>query len=365
MLVAYVGAGINLDPECGEIISYGWPLWPPPIRAETRGPRVRVNVKQQPRIDSHTAERNTPILDTPAGLDHLARLLQNLAPGTGPIGTLERVDGGYSAIILRATSGIAVRVPKTERAGERQLRLVSPLRRLARMLPVPIPMPLWALPMGDPFPFGVAGYTWLDGAPLAPDGDHQYIAVQLGAFLAAMRSIDVSSFRRALPGRDEVDAERERIVAIAAAYLHATEPPAVMDRLAAWWDEYRAARDAARFTPTLVHGDLWYGNLLVNDDGTRLAGVLDWENVAIDDPAQDIATLMHSGEAFTQAVLDACERAGGVLTEALLDRALWHWEVRELTGIALAIEAGDEAETQDAARKLREGPLGRLWHPAE
>ncbi len=86
-------------------------------------------------------------------------------------------------------------------------------------------------------------------------------------------------------------------------------------------DDYRAARDAARYTPTLVHGDLWYGNLLVNATGTRLAGVLDWENVAIDDPAQDFATLMHSGEAFTQAVMDAYERAGGILDQCLVERA--------------------------------------------
>jgi aminoglycoside phosphotransferase (APT) family kinase protein len=308
-------------------------------------------------------ERNTPILDHPSDIERLARLLRNLAPGTGPLGDLERVDDGYSATILRAAGGVAIRVPKTERAGERQLRLVPPLRRLARLLPVPIPLPLWALPMGDPFPFGVAGYAWLDGEPLASGGGDPAIAVQLGALLAAMHRLDVSSFRRSLPGRREVDAERERIVDLAAEYLHRTEPPEVMDRLAAWWDACRTARDAADFAPTLVHGDLWYGNLLVRDGGTRLAGVLDWENAALDDPAQDVATLMHSGESFTQAVMDAYERAGGVLDQELLDRALWHWEFRELTGIALAVEAGDKAEARDAARKLREGPLGRLWTP--
>jgi aminoglycoside 2''-phosphotransferase len=138
-----------------------------------------------------------------------------------------------------------------------------------------------------------------------------------------------------------------------------------MDRLATWWDAYRDALEATDHAPTLVHGDLWYGNLLVSDDGSRLAGILDWENVALDDPARDLATLMHSGEAFTQTVMDAYERAGGVLDPALLDRALWHWEFRELTGIALAVEAGDGPETRDAARKLREGPLGRLFAPEE
>jgi aminoglycoside 2''-phosphotransferase len=254
-----------------------------------------------------------------------------------------------------------VRIPKSERAGLRQLRTFPPLRRIARLLPVPVPLPLWALPMGNPFPFGVAGYRWLDGEPLATDGGGPAIAEQLGALLAAMHRLDISTFRRSLPGRIEVDAERERIVELAAGYLHTVEPPETMDRLAAWWDACRDARDAADYSPTLVHGDLWYGNLLTSGDGQRLTGILDWEQVAVDDPAQDIATLMHSGETFVQAVMDACERAGGLLDQSLIDRALWHWEFRELTGIALAVESGDDVEARDAARKLREGPLGRLF----
>ncbi len=302
---------------------------------------------------------------TPAEIDHLARLLQNVAPGTGPIGSLTPVADGYSATILRAASGIAVRVPKTGRAGLRQIRTFPPQRRLARLLPVPVPLPLWALPMGDPFPYGVAGYAWLDGEPLAADGGHPAIADQLGAFLAALHRLDTGSFRRTLPGRREVDDERERIVEIAAGYLHASEPPETMDRLAAWWDAYRDARAAADFAPSLVHGDLWYGNLLVIDDGSRLSGILDWENLALDDPAQDFATLMHSGETFTQDVMDAYERAGGVLDQPLIDRALWHWEFRELIGITLALEAGDADEARDATRKLREGALGRLFLPED
>jgi aminoglycoside phosphotransferase (APT) family kinase protein len=313
------------------------------------------------------ARKEPAILGHPGDLDQLARLLQNLAPGTGPVGALTIVDAGYSATMLRAASGIAIRVPKSERAGARQLRLTSPLRRLARLLPVPIPLPLWALPMGEPFPFGVAGYTWLDGEPLTA-GDHPAIAAQVGAFLAAMHHLDTAtldSFRRVLPDREAVDAERERIVAIAAARLHGTQPPATMDRLEHWWDDYRAARNRASYTPTLVHGDLWYGNLLVSPNGERLTGVLDWENVAIDDPAQDFATLMHSGEAFTHTVFDAYERAGGQIDDDLLDRCRWHWEFRELTGIALAVEAGDEPEVHDAIRKLREGALAHLFTATE
>lgn len=307
---------------------------------------------------------DSSIITSPAEIDHLARLLRNVAPGVGAIGSLQPVTDGYSATILRASSGIAVRVPKSEAAGERQLRTISPQRRLARLLPAPVPLPLWALPMGDPFPFGIAGYSWLDGEPLAADGGDPAIAERVGTFLATLHGLDTTSFRRALPGRSEVESGRDRIVETAATWLHDTERPETMDRLAAWWDTCRAALTTASYTPSLVHGDLWYGNLLVRD-GSRLSGILDWENLAVADPAQDFATLMHSGEEFTQAVMDAYERAGGILDQALLDRGLWHWEFRELTGIALAIDAGDPVEARDAARKLRAGPLSRLFVPEQ
>jgi aminoglycoside phosphotransferase (APT) family kinase protein len=296
-------------------------------------------------------------------LDHLVRLLQNLAPGVGPLGTLEVVDEGYSATVLRSPAGIAIRIPKTVEAAERQQRLSSPLRRLARLLPVPISLPLWTLPMGDPFPMGIAGYRWISGTPLSPETITPTVAGQVGTMLATMHALDdatLASFARWLPARADIDASRERVVATALPWLRERYAPAVIARLEEWWDRYRVARNAATYAPRLVHGDLWHGNMLVDDRG-RLAGVLDWENLAVDDPAQDIATLMHAGEGFVQDVLDAYERAGGGVDEALLERCLWHWEYRELSGIALALDAGDEPEATDAARKLEAGALAALF----
>ena len=36
-------------------------------------------------------------------------------------------------------------------------------------------------------------------------------------------------------------------------------------------------------SPAVRHGDLWYGNLLTQEDGA-ISAVLDWEMVAIADP---------------------------------------------------------------------------------
>ena len=303
-------------------------------------------------------------MPAPDDLAYFSLLLQRLAPGVGPLGELELIDTGYGATTLRSASGIAIRIPNTERLAFRQQTLASPMRRLAPLLPIPIPVPLWTLPMGYPFELGATGYAWIPGEPLTPERTSQGIAGQLGAFLAAMHAIHhdtLASFTGTFPDRATVDAERERVMKVALPWLRETHTPAVMERLERWWDRNQRARERARYTPRLVHGDLWHGNLLVAPERDRLTGVIDWENVSIDDPAQDFATLMHSGGTFTELVMRAYEHAGGTIDDDFLDRCLLHWEYREFTGVALAVESDDEEEAWDAARKLREGALGACF----
>ena len=92
-----------------------------------------------------------------------------------------------------------------------------------------------------------------------------------------------------------------------------------------------------------------------------MTGVLDWENVCIDDPAQDFATLLHSGDMFCGKIMRACEGAGRVIDDGLLERRQWHWEFREFSELALALDAGDEDGGNGAVRKLREGALGHCF----
>jgi len=109
----------------------------------------------------------------------------------------------------------------------------------------------------------------------------------------------------------------------------------------------------------LIHGDLWYENILVDSGHTRILGIVDWEEVAFDDPAQDFATLRHSGDAFSDDVLAAYARAGGQVDDDLLARRDWHWECREIVGVAVALRTEDPSEIDDALAKLMNGPVMR------
>jgi aminoglycoside phosphotransferase (APT) family kinase protein len=73
----------------------------------------------------------------------------------------------------------------------------------------------------------------------------------------------------------------------------------------AWWDDF-IDDDALQQGPRcLVHGDLWWDNLLVDQGGENLLGVIDFGDAATIDPSYDFVPLLESG----RSLLDACIRA--------------------------------------------------------
>jgi aminoglycoside phosphotransferase (APT) family kinase protein len=82
-------------------------------------------------------------------------------------------------------------------------------------------------------------------------------------------------------------------------------------------------------------------------------GVIDWGTAGYGDPAEDFDALRHASEELAEAVLAAYPYADSDLRH----RIERHWQLRELWGVLLALELGDEAELRDAVRKLRAGPV--------
>jgi aminoglycoside phosphotransferase (APT) family kinase protein len=98
-----------------------------------------------------------------------------------------------------------------------------------------------------------------------------------GSWRETFRELCATFARRVLPLLDEADRDR-------GAALLATEP-----------DD---------FEPALVHGDLGPEHVLVREG--RLAGVIDWTDARVGDPALDFAWLLHGPPPwFGEALLDA------------------------------------------------------------
>lgn len=203
---------------------------------------------------------------------------------------------GWDNTVVAVGGEWAFRFPRRAVALAGVRREIVVLPRIARLLPLPVPVPEFVgsdgVP-GDPWPF--TGARLIPGRELAEaglrDGDRVPAAVAIGGFLRALHSEQV---RAAIDGRLPVDPfgrghpafrlahTREVLDGLVEAGTWAGEPAvdALLERAAALGEPVRP--------PVLVHGDLHTRHVLVDSAG-RVSGVIDWGDVCLADPALDLS----------------------------------------------------------------------------
>jgi aminoglycoside phosphotransferase (APT) family kinase protein len=203
---------------------------------------------------------------------------------------------GWDNTVFRVGEWIA-RFPRRGIALPGFRRELAVLPRIAGRLSLAVPEPRWTGSDGDardPWPFAVVrsvpGRELADMSP--PDAERTPSAAALGAFLAELHapgtraSVDtvtlpVDPLRRAEPTA-RLQETRAQLASLAAEGLWTTDPS--VDGL---------LRDGARLPspaaePVLSHGDLHVRHLILDDD-LRAAGIIDWGDVCLADPAVDLA----------------------------------------------------------------------------
>src|SRR6266511_2719429 len=192
---------------------------------------------------------------------------------------------GWDNAIYRLGTDLVVRLPRRTMGAvmvEKQHRW---LPELASRLPVPIPVPVGKGVPDHGYPWRWSVCPWVPGniAALADIDDMRALARALGTFVAALGAPGPGagprpSFRGgSLIARDDqtrklLDQDRHLVDVAAATRL---------------WDD--ALGVPAWSEPEVwLHGDLHSGNLLV-DRGT-LSGVIDFDHLAVGDPAGDLVS---------------------------------------------------------------------------
>jgi aminoglycoside phosphotransferase (APT) family kinase protein len=205
------------------------------------------------------------------------------------------------------------------------------------------------LPLAIPVPESLTDnaliYRKLPGHTLTPQllvahGARQ-VAAQLSEFIAALR---------ALPVAECIDAgvnQQNRTEGLLRAFertLPVLSPE--QRRQAEAWREQFVTADC---WVVMIHGDLWFENILIDPGTGRLSGVLDFDVASIGDPAWDLATQLHLGAEFFLFVLEAYPNK----TAALSERAHRLFQLRCFEGLDIAIRRGDRAEFEESIEKLR------------
>lgn len=224
---------------------------------------------------------------------------------------LQVLGVGWDNTAYQVNEEWVFRFPRRElgaRLTERETRI---LPRLAPHLPLPVPNPVFVgKPAGD-YPYVFAGYRLIPGQTACRVGWSEAArfacARPLAGFLRALHGMGVDDETLAAGPGDELERwNLRRRLPMLEERLRKLDPcltgfpeAEVLERLTRLAEVPRSTR-----RPCWVHGDLYARHLLVND--ARLpAGIIDWGDVHLGDPALDLSLLFSFLPAAARADFEA------------------------------------------------------------
>ncbi|PYY64170.1 macrolide 2'-phosphotransferase [Curtobacterium sp. MCPF17_003] len=285
----------------------------------------------------------------------LAALATTAVPGLLVTGTRtlgSAAAGDYESALLRDADGteIVIRRPRNQRAEARQSADLVAIRALSAGIRTRLP-------------FGVAEYrgqapigstraivtTRLAGThpTLASLVERPDLATSVGRAVASIHQLPTSFVSDAgLPSLTPFEVLRSAVSVMDRAVATKLVPAALVER----WEG--AARDQQlwQFTPTVVHGSLGTGALLV--DGDAVTGVLDWGELRLGDPAKDLAWVLAGRRDAFDTVLSAYEANGGGRDRQLAQRARVHHELETAHWLLHGVLAKSTEVVDDAVSMM-------------
>jgi aminoglycoside phosphotransferase (APT) family kinase protein len=258
-------------------------------------------------------------------------IVQRLFPDL-EIRTLEPVPGGWTSSTYRLNEEWIVQVPSSAYATDRLRAQIGFLAELGHELSALVPVPERV--SADP---PAMAYRAIVGVPFdrAPDG---IWPERLGRFLydlhltppefVGLRGSAASAVRTDVARL--LETMRTRVLPL----LEPAERAAFGDA----FDRFLADDELWRFAPCLTHGDLGPEHVLVTPAGD-LAGVIDWEELAVGDPVWDHAWLLNAVPEIGERVLAAY---GGPPDPTFRRRAGFSFRLMPFHEVLHGLDTGDE-----------------------
>ncbi len=233
--------------------------------------------------------------DIQLGDEAVARLIARQFPALAPV-RLAPLGTGWDNVAFLVNEALVFRFPRRQVAAHLLAREARVLPLLAPHLPLPVPAPTQLGTPTPDYPFAFTGYPLLVGSTACrlacSDAERAALAPALGRALAALHGIPLDTATLRWAPRDEIARAdllgRAPTVAARlranAAGLGADDVQALTTSIAALATTPPAPTAALRW----VHGDL-YARHLVLDERKDLAGIIDWGDVHVGDPALDLS----------------------------------------------------------------------------
>jgi aminoglycoside phosphotransferase (APT) family kinase protein len=260
-----------------------------------------------------------------------------------PIVSFEPVGDGWTCHTYRVNDDWIVQLPRSKRAAETLRIQMDVLPELAREVSAAVPVP--ELISRDP---AAMAYRRIDGeaAGQAPGVWPE----RLGRFLYDLHMVRPEFVGMRACGPDDVrlvlDREladlRERVFPV----LAPAEQGAFGDRFRTFLDDDRNWR----FSSCVTHNDIVATHILVTTAGD-LEGVIDWEEVAVGDPANDFAWLLGSESEAGEWTLAAY---GGAPDDRFLERCAFRYMLMPWHDVVHGLDSGRSELVDAGLVRLRE-----------
>ena len=127
--------------------------------------------------------------------------------------------------------------------------------------------------------------------------------------------------------------------------------------LSGWRDRFLEDKQMDFYKPVLRHGDLWHQHVLLDSSRISVVGVIDFEDIAIGDPAVDFATQLYLGTGFTLAVLDEYRNLGGDVDSLLRYRVEQLQILKKLRSIRASKNSRNYKAFEKSLSVLRKTPI--------
>jgi aminoglycoside 2''-phosphotransferase len=224
-----------------------------------------------------------------------------------PDALLAWIDSGWDSRVLEVDGQWIFRFARRPEIADQFRKELQLLPELASRLPVAVPRPEFAC-LDDP-DYICMGYRNLNGEALSDATMTPAVAAQIGALLDCLHRFPldiVSKTDLLVAGTDVWRAEYLDFYR----WVQANVIPQVSEPLRKsmrnLWEGFLDTEENFLFKPLLIHGDLGVEHVLVDPTSDRLAGVIDWGDARVGDPALDFTGLLAScGAKFVSQVLES------------------------------------------------------------
>ncbi len=224
-------------------------------------------------------------------------------------------------------------------------RLLVMLPEIAAEVSAPIPVPRYGS-AEDP---ACIVYPLIDGVPMsaAPDG---IWPERLGRFLYDLHLMPPEYIELRPRTAEQVRSESRTDAAEKMALTGSVLAPGLRGRLEALLAAFLEDDANWRFSACLTHGDVGPPHVLVDEAGD-LAGVIDWGDLEIGDPARDLAWLLGAMPDVGERVLAAY---GGEPDARFRLRADAAFKLMSWSDVDYGLRLGDDAILEEGIDGLRD-----------